>query len=205
VTDLGDSAVTLPLAAFMLLYLLLSRWPRAAVALAVSLAVGGFAIALLKLALQSCGYRLLQTTLINPSGHVAMSTMVYGALAILLGAGLWGWRRWAVYGAFGLLIVAIALSRPILHAHNPEEVVAGFLVGLGAVAIFWRLQGPVLPGGLRVSRLAVVALLLIAAMHGSRWPIEEQIRNMVALIQAGVPQCALLAGPPGHSTVLSGL
>ena len=110
-TDLGDSAVTLPLAAFMLLYLLLSRWPRAAVALAVSLAVGGFAIALLKLALQSCGYRLLQTTLINPSGHVAMSTMVYGALAILLGAGLWGWRRWAVYGAFGLLIVARNLSR----------------------------------------------------------------------------------------------
>ena len=141
-TDLGDSAVTLPLAAFMLLFLLLSHWPRAAAALAASLAAGGSAIALLKLALQSCGYHLLRTTLINPSGHVAMSTMIYGALAIVLGAGLSGWRRWAVYGAFILLIVAIALSRPMLHAHNPEEVLAGFLVGLGAVAIFWRLQGP---------------------------------------------------------------
>ena len=190
VTDLGDSAVTLPLAAFMLLFLLLSHWPRAAGALAASLAVGGSAIALLKLALQSCGYHLLRTTMINPSGHAAMSTMIYGALAIVLGAGLSGWRRWAVYVAFILLIVAIALSRPILHAHNPEEVLAGFLVGLGAVAIFWRLKGPAQPGVLRVSRLALVALLLVVAMHGTRWPIEEQIRSLVALIQAGIPRCA---------------
>ena len=127
--------------------------------------------------------------MINPSGHAAMSTMIYGALAIVLGAGLSGWRRWAVYGVFILLIVAIAVSRPILHAHNPEEVLAGFLVGLGAVAIFWRLKGPVQPGVLRVSRLALVALLLVVAMHGTRWPIEEQIRSLVALIQAGIPQC----------------
>ena len=190
VTDLGDSAVTLPLAAFTLLYLSLSHWQRAAAALAVSLAAGGSAIALLKLALQSCGYHLLQTTLINPSGHVAMSAMIYGALAIILGGGLSGWWRWAVHGVFILLIAAIALSRLMLHAHNQGEVLAGLLVGLGALVIFHRLQGPALPGGLRVSRLALVALLLVGTMHGTRWPIEEQIRNMVALIQAGVPQCA---------------
>jgi membrane-associated phospholipid phosphatase len=190
VTDLGDSAVTLPLAAFTLLYLSLSHWQRAAAALAVSLAAGGSAIALLKLALQSCGYHLLQTTLINPSGHVAMSAMIYGALAIILGGGLSGWWRWAVHGVFILLIVAIALSRLMLHAHNQAEVLAGLLVGLGALVIFHRLRGPALPGGLRVSRLALAALLLVGAMHGTRWPIEEQIHNMVALIQAGVPQCA---------------
>ena len=78
----------------------------------------------------------------------------------------------------------------MLHAHNQAEVLAGLLVGLGALVIFRRLQGPALPGGLRVSRLALVALLLVGAMHGTRWPIEEEIRNMVALIQAGVPQCA---------------
>ena len=150
VTDLGDSAVTLPLAAFTLLYLSLSHWQRAAAALAVSLAAGGSAIALLKLALQSCGYHLLQTTLINPSGHVAMSAMIYGALAIILGGGLSGWWRWAVHGVFILLIAAIALSRLMLHAHNQAEVLAGLLVGLGALVIFHRLQGPALPGGLRV-------------------------------------------------------
>jgi hypothetical protein len=28
------------------------------------------------------------------------------------------------------------------------------------------------------------------AMHGTRWPIEEQIRSLLALIQAGIPRCA---------------
>ena len=109
VTDLGDSAVTLPLGALALLYLLLSRWPRAAVALAISLAAGGTAIAALKLALQSCGERLLQTTMIDPSGHVAMSTMIYGALAFLALEELLSQltEHWPVL--FGVLLILIVL------------------------------------------------------------------------------------------------
>lgn len=196
VTDLGDSAVTLPLAALALLYLLLSHWPRAAVALAISLAAGGTAIAALKLALQSCGERLLQTTVIDPSGHVAMSMMIYGALALLLGGALSGLWRWAVHAAFALLIAAIAASRIVLHAHNPGEVVAGLVVGLGALLLFYRLRGDPVPGGLRVSRLALSAMLLMVAMHGTRWPIEDEIREMVALIRAGVPQCVYVGPLP---------
>ena len=166
VTDLGDSAVTLPLAALMLLFLLLSNWQRAAAALAVSLAAGGLAIALLKLALQSCGYHLLQTTLINPSGHVAMSTMVYGALAILLGGAHSGWRRAAVHGVFALLIGGIALSRLTLHVHNPGEVLAGLAVGVGALVLYRRCGALSPRVALKVSRLALSALLLMSLMHG---------------------------------------
>jgi len=191
VTDLGDSAVTLPLAALMLLFLLLSNWQRAAAALAVSLVAGGLAIALLKLALQSCGYHLLQTTLINPSGHVAMSTMVYGALAILLGGAHFGWRRAAVHGVFALLIGGIALSRLTLHVHNPGEVLAGLAVGVGALVLYRQLRGAIPPVPLKVSRLALSALLLMSLMHGARWPIEDEIRSLVALIRAGVPGCTI--------------
>ena len=190
VTDLGDSAVTLPLAALALLYLLLAHWPRAALALAISLAAGGAAIGALKLALQSCGHRLLQTTVIDPSGHVAMSTLIYGALALLLGSALAGAWRAALYLGFALLIAAIALSRLVLHAHNLGEVLVGLAVGLGALSLFRQLHGEPAPGGLRVSRLALSALLLMVAMHGTRWPIEDEIRSMVALIRAGVPECA---------------
>ena len=189
-TDLGDSAVTLPLAALALLYLLLAHWPRAALALAISLAAGGAAIGALKLALQSCGHRLLQTTVIDPSGHVAMSTLIYGALALLLGSALAGAWRGAVYLAFALLIAAIALSRLVLHAHNLGEVLVGLAVGLGALILFHQLHGEPAAGGLRVSRLALSALLLMVAMHGTRWPIEDEIRSMVALIRVGVPECA---------------
>jgi membrane-associated phospholipid phosphatase len=190
VTDLGDSAVTLPLAALVILHLLLSHWPRAAAALAVSLAAEGTAIASLKLALQSCGERLLHTTVIDPSGHVATSTMIYGVLALLLGGALSAAWRWAVHAAFTLLTAAIAVSRLVLHAHNPGEVLVGLAVGLGALALFHRLRGAPAPGGLRAGRLALSALLLTAAMHGTRWPIEDEIRSMVALIRGSVPQCA---------------
>jgi membrane-associated phospholipid phosphatase len=195
VTDLGDSAVTLPLAALMLLFLLLSHWRRAAAALAVSLVAGGFAIALLKLALQSCGYHLLHTTLINPSGHVAMSTMVYGALAILLGGALSGWRRATVHGVFTLLIGGIALSRLTLHVHNPGEVLAGLSVGVGALVLYRQLRGATPSVSLKAGRLALSALLLMALMHGARWPIEDEIRSIVALIRAGVPRCTIAREP----------
>ena len=134
-TNLGDGAVTLPLGALMLLFLLRSHWPRAAAALGVSLVAGALIIALLKLVLQSCGYYLLHTMMINPSGHVALSTMVYGALAILLGGAISGWRRVAVHGALALLIGGIALSRLTLLVHNPGEVLAGLTIGVGALVL----------------------------------------------------------------------
>jgi membrane-associated phospholipid phosphatase len=190
VTDFGDSAVTLPLAALAVLYLLLSHWPRAAIAFAISLAAGSAAIGALKLALQSCGHRLLETTVTDPSGHVAMSTLIYGALALLLGSALAGAWRAALYLGFTLLIGAIALSRLVLHAHNPGEVLVGLAVGLGGLVLFHRLHGVPDPGGLKVSRLALSALLLMVAMHGTRWPIEDEIRSMVALIRVGMPECA---------------
>jgi membrane-associated phospholipid phosphatase len=195
VTDFGDSAVTLPLAALTLLYLLLSHWPRAAAALAISLAASGAAIAALKLALQSCGHRLLETTVINPSGHVVLSTMTYGALAVLLGGALPPRWWWVFHVAFAGLIAAIAVSRLMLHAHNLGEVLAGLAVGIGALALFCRLRGEPAPRRPRVGRLALSALLLIAAMHGTRWPIEAEIHDLVALIRARVPECAY-AGLP---------
>jgi membrane-associated phospholipid phosphatase len=203
VTDFGDSAVTLPLAALTLLYLLLSHWPRTAAALAISLAASGAAIAALKLALQSCGQRLLETTVINPSGHVVLSTMIYGALALLLGGALpRGWR-WALYVPVGLLVAAIAVSRLVLHTHNLGEMLTGLAVGLGALALFHHLRGESAPGQLRVSRLALSAFLLMVAMHGTRWPIEEEIRDMVALIRAGVPQCATAREPVNQRNSLT--
>ncbi len=192
VTDLGDSAVTLPLDLLTGLYLLLAGRPRSAAAFAIAIAAGALAIALLKLGLESCGQRLLGTTLVNPSGHVALSTMTYGALALVLGAALAGWRRRVVCGGFMLLIAGIAASRFTLHAHNLGEVLVGLATGLAALAIFDRLRGEPPAVGFRAGRLAAAALVLAIAMHGTRWPIEEQIRAMVMAIRASAPQCACI-------------
>ena len=190
VTDLGDSAVTLPLVALTLLFLLQGGARRPAVALAVSLSAGGLAVGILKLALQSCGRRLLDTSLVNPSGHVAVSAMAYGGLALVLGGGLSGVPRQAAYGGFIALVAGIAASRTVLHVHNPGEVLAGLAVGLAALALYGRTRGVAKGSEASTGRLTLAALLLVVAMHGTRWPIEEQIRSLVALIRAGVPACA---------------
>jgi membrane-associated phospholipid phosphatase len=190
VTDFGDTAVTLPLAALTVIFLLISGWPRAAAVFALSLVGCGIAIGLVKLALESCGRPLLHTDITNPSGHAALSTAVYGSLAVLFGCSVSPERRWIPAVGAAILIGAIAVSRVVLDNHSVAEVAIGFLIGLAALALFYRAMtaGPAI--ALRGAWLAIAAVVLIATMHGSRWPIEEVVRDLVHLIRHSVPRCA---------------
>lgn len=65
-----------------------------------------------------------------PSGHAAQSTLLYGAMLVLL------WRhtpsrawRAAAAGAAVLLVMAVSASRLVLQAHRFSDVVGGVLVG----------------------------------------------------------------------------
>jgi membrane-associated phospholipid phosphatase len=192
VTDFGDSAVTLPLAAATFAFLALSGWRRGALVFAVAVLGCGAAIGLSKLILISCGQRLIAGA-VNPSGHMAMSTVVYGSLAVLLGSSSLPPWRWSLIGTAGLLMAAIGVSRVMLGAHSPAEVVGGFTIGLVAATVFDRLlhAGPI--KRLRLGWLAAAALVIILAMHGTRWPIENTIRSIVALLRHNVPQCTATA------------
>ena len=190
VTDFGDSAVTLPLAAATIAFLFLSGWSRAALALALALAGCGIAIGLLKLGLESCGHPLLHTDITNPSGHAAISTTVYGALALLFGHRLPAGRRWfPVVGAF-ILVSGIAVSRVVLDAHSLPEVAIGLSIGLTAVAVFARALAGLPAPAFRGLWLAIIVIAVMAAMHGSRWPLEQIVHAIVHWIRHGVPRCA---------------
>src|ERR1700757_4436589 len=119
VTDFGDSAVTLPLAVVSFAFLAVSGWRRGALAFALAVLGCGAVIGLAKLLLESCGERIVDGGAINPSGHVAMSTAVYGALAVLLGSSAAPRWRWSLLALAGLLAAAIAASRVVLGAHTP--------------------------------------------------------------------------------------
>ena len=64
-----------------------------------------------------------------PSGHVAAAVVVYGALAVLVGAGASGWWRRAVVVLPVLVVPAVALSRVYEAAHHPSDVLGGAVLG----------------------------------------------------------------------------
>ncbi len=71
-----------------------------------------------------------------PSGHVAASVAVYGALALVVASSTR--RRQLVRLAWALAILlpaVVAASRLYRGMHHPTDVVAGALVGIGAIGV----------------------------------------------------------------------
>jgi len=63
-----------------------------------------------------------------PSGHAAGNMMIFGALALLAG-------RRGGYWAAGAIIALIGVSRVWLGVHWPSDVLAGWIEGLGWLAL----------------------------------------------------------------------
>ena len=79
-----------------------------------------------------------------PSGHVLEAVTIYGIIAVLL------WRsslptvvRVVVPILFAVLIVFVGIARVAVGAHFPSDVLAGFLAGIGFLALFAMLSGVV--------------------------------------------------------------
>jgi undecaprenyl-diphosphatase len=77
-----------------------------------------------------------------PSGHVLEAVTIFGIIAVLL------WRssvptviRVVVPILFSVFIVFVAIARVAVGAHFPSDVLAGFLGGIGCLAVFAILTG----------------------------------------------------------------
>lgn len=189
VTDFGDSAVTVPLALLTLVFLAAGRQSR--VAFDWVLAIGGCAVAIgvLKLVFGACGSRESITAIVSPSGHTAISTAVYGSLAVLIGARLRPARRHVLYIAAAVAIVIIGVSRIALDDHTPAEVVLGLVVGASAVALFRaRLADRQVPS-LPLAWLLLCGGGLVALMHGTRWMIEPAVHRLAWDFRLALPWC----------------
>jgi len=187
VTDFGDSAVTVPLALLVFVFLWAARARRIAFGWAV--ATGGCAVTMgaLKVLFMACRPEFADIS--SPSGHTAMSVVVYGALATLVGARLPTGQRRIVSIATGLAIIGISLSRWVLRDHTAAEIAIGFGVGTAALALFrlWlgRKGAPPLP----LKWLALSAACLVAVMHGMRWKVEPTVHRLAWDIRAVLPWC----------------
>lgn len=138
ITELGDAAVTLPLAIAVLLFLLWRHRWRDSLYWLGTLGFGLLAVTVIKLMLKIPRPVSLYsgTELYSfPSGHATMSTVIYGLLAVYVAPTLNTRWRWFVYAIAVLLITTIAFSRLYLGAHWLADVTAGLALGTAGIAL----------------------------------------------------------------------
>jgi membrane-associated phospholipid phosphatase len=188
-TDFGDSAITVPLALLTFAFLIVIGQRSLAIGWGIAILGCAIAVGALKILFAPCDHRLAFAALVSPSGHAAMTTVVYGSLTLLLGSSLPRAFRVTLDVAAALFVVAIAVSRFVLGAHDVSEVMVGLIIGLAALAGFRRFllaQGPVV---LPVLSLAGAATVVIAVFHGIRLPIEHAVRTLADLLHLALPWC----------------
>jgi membrane-associated phospholipid phosphatase len=164
VTDLGESSILLSTAAAASGWFWISRQRH--LALAWLFCIGGCAatMVLLKIAFLACGDLVLNGTVHTPSGHSSMSTIFYGAVALTVQRAPPGGTRhpFLLLGMGAGLALAIGISRVIISAHTPQEVVFGLLVGFAWLGIFAVL----LPRDYCLHKPPVIVLSLMGVLYG---------------------------------------
>lgn len=158
VTDLGGTDAKLAIGFMATVAFATFRQWRAAVTVALSVAVTEALVAALKHVAErprppaqdalthAAGFSF-------PSGHAAASTALYALLAWLTSRHVRGAARVAVLLAGGVLVGSIGLSRIYLGAHYPTDVLAGWLVGASLAVLSWLVACALWPVGRR-ARLA---------------------------------------------------
>lgn len=169
-TDFGDLAVLLPLAAVVTLWLLAVRQPVAVLSwlAAVALCAGGTAV--LKIYFFICPPL---TDLHSPSGHTSLSMLVYGALTLAVAAAFTGWRRSAIIAAGAVFIAGIGISRVLVQAHSIPEVVLGSLLGLAALALFAHQYWQHHPARPWLRPLVVTCAVVMVLLNGQELRAED--------------------------------
>jgi len=180
VTEFGDTAVLAPLAAVMLLWLLFMRRPRGAAWWAIAVVFCAGSTALFKVFIYGCSP---SPDLHSPSGHTSLSTLVYGAIALVTAAGSRGLSRiLAISGGFGI-ILAIAASHLVLYAHSEPEVGLGFVLGTAALALFGLQYRPNQPSRAWLIPLLVTGGVLLFILHGRELRVEDFIRMIAGYLR----------------------
>nr|WP_186329878.1 phosphatase PAP2 family protein [Variovorax boronicumulans] len=135
VTHLGNSALLLPAALVLALWLLKTRHAPLALVWALSFGTAVLLVLASKLAFMGWGIGSAALDFTGISGHATVATAVFTMGAWLAVADRS--RRPQVLGIVaGLLVgVLVSVSRVVLNAHSVSEVVAGFVVGAMAAAL----------------------------------------------------------------------
>lgn len=175
-SNLGDAALTLPLAMACAAWLTtsLTGW-RSATSWLTLLAAGAFMVGVTKILYAGCGIQIRAIDFRVISGHTMLASAVWPmALILCLPRRVNATPHLAL--ALGLaLAAAIGTARVFDDAHTVSEVIAGWGVGsLVTVLFVYRKNAPVMPA--RFQPFIIVSLLGISTVaYGHHAPIQEAI------------------------------
>lgn len=110
-----------------------------------------------------------------PSGHVTMSIMLYGFLAVMIAREHSGAGRWLPYVAAGTWVGTTALSRLYLGAHWLTDVLGGITLGLAWIALLGIAYRRHRPPSISTAGLTVVTAT--AFMIAGGWQVAEHHAN----------------------------
>ena len=191
ITELGDTAVTLPVAAIVFLWLIWQRACRTAVYWVV---VIGFA-AVLNTGIKLLIHRARPSDLLYsgpsvfsfPSGHATVNAVMYGFLAFLIVRQLQPVWRVPIFTAVALLAALMACSRLYLGAHWFSDVAASltfaaaWVIVLGIVYV--RHGAP----QINVAGLAAIAGAALILVGGLNVYLHHKADTLRYAVQYGEP------------------
>ncbi len=192
ITELGDATVTLAVTLATLFWLAWRRNWRGAAYEVAAVAVACLFAALFKTTLHVQRPEAIYSgwdVFAFPSGHSAVTTALYGFLAIVVAWEVSARWRFAVASAAAVLVVGVAFSRVYLGAHWISDVLAGLAFGVAwaallAIAYLRRNPPPVRAAGLCAATgatLLVVGAAHIGQTHAAdmdRYAVRQHIQTM---------------------------
>lgn len=189
ITSLGELGLLLPASFCVFGYLLYRRAYSVALIWATVLVVGLGATLIAKLGFHACGAEIGLPDIRSPSGHTAFGAIFFGCGSLLAGFGRPFWQRVVLLCGAAALILLIALSRVALHAHTPEEVVSGLMIGSACVAFFAWAHARAKPPEVRLRPVVVAFTVLVVLLNGHSLNAEPVIRDIAYKLRATMNVC----------------
>jgi membrane-associated phospholipid phosphatase len=189
-TNIGDAAVTLPVAAICAIWLALFNIRLAALWI-VSLTTGMALVGATKILHAGWGLSLPDSHFRMVSGHAMLSTSVW---MVALALQLKWWRGPPFLGiiagaGIGLLT---GISRVMDHSHSLPEVLAGWLLGALVAAIFLRVALSASFEHVRPVWSTVSLLLVCTLAYGHKAPFQDMINAHSPAIHRHAPSFTAL-------------
>jgi membrane-associated phospholipid phosphatase len=176
ITNLGDAGLLLPASAAVILALWLGGDRRTAAVLASCLALTVGLTVAAKLAFMTCA--ATDGEIHSPSGHASLATTFFLALAMI---GVRMRNRFAG-GLFAVACAAavllIAASRVALGMHTLAETLAGIVIGLAPLGLFWRYAAQETKGIAPLILVLLIPLGVAYAASGAHIGVEPFLERL---------------------------